>query len=223
MAEPLTPEQAGRAYDRIGRAQDWQRFYEGPAVADLVAHADFAGARAVYELGCGTGAFAERLLDGLLAPGADYHGVDVSRTMCRLATARVARFGARARVDRVDGVPPLPGRSGAYDRFVAVYVVDLLSVGLAADLLAEADRLLADDGRLCLVSLTAGRTAASRALCAAWTRVWNLSPALVGGCRPVDLLPLLEGRWRAGHVATVTAWAVTSQVVVATRPGQTAV
>jgi tRNA G46 methylase TrmB len=54
----LSPEQARRIYDRIGRAQDWQRFYEDAATAELAAHASFGDARAVFELGCGTGRFA---------------------------------------------------------------------------------------------------------------------------------------------------------------------
>jgi hypothetical protein len=33
----LTSEQARRVYDRIGRAQDWQRFYEDAATSALVA------------------------------------------------------------------------------------------------------------------------------------------------------------------------------------------
>ncbi len=49
--------------------------------------------------------------------------------MARLAQTKLARFGAR---------------SGAFERFASNYVLDLL---------AEAHRLLAADGRLCLVSL----------------------------------------------------------------------
>ncbi len=215
---PLSPEQAGDVYDRIGRLQDWQAFYEGPAIRDLEAHGGFGSARAVLELGCGTGAFARRLLTDLLPDDATYLGVDVSPRMVRLASARLRPFGERAEVRQVSGRPPLPGADGAYDRVVAVYVVDLLPEALARDLLAESARVLTRDGRLCLVSLTTGATPAARAVCAAWTAVWERSPALVGGCRPTDLLPLLGGDWRVAHAANVTAWAVTSQVVVAT-PG----
>jgi trans-aconitate methyltransferase len=54
----LTSEQARRVYDRVGRAQDWQRFYEDAATADLVAHAGFDAAHSIVELGCGTGRLA---------------------------------------------------------------------------------------------------------------------------------------------------------------------
>jgi SAM-dependent methyltransferase len=212
----LTPERAGRVYDRIGRVQDWQRFYESPAIDDLVAHAEFDSARSVFELGCGTGAMAVALLDDVLPGDATYVGVDVSDRMVRLASERVARFGDRATVRRVDGQAPLPGETGGIDRFVALYVFDLLAERLAAELLDEAARLLAPGGRLCLVSLTHGTTASSRLVCSLWNRAWRAAPALLGGCRPIDLLPLLDG-WEVAHVATITAWAVPSQIVVATQ------
>lgn len=211
----LTPEQAGRTYDRIGRVQDWQRFYEGPAVEGMLGHADFEHARSVFELGCGTGAMAVTLLDELLPADATYTGVDVSSTMVRLSTDRLARFGARAAVRQVDGRPPLPVESGRFDRFVAVYVFDLLSEPLSRQLLDEAGRLLAPDGRLCLVSLSQGTTVPSRILCSVWNRVWRVAPSLLGGCRPIDLLRLLDG-WKVEHNVDLTAWAVPSRVVVAT-------
>jgi SAM-dependent methyltransferase len=210
----LAPEQAARVYNRIGRLQDSQRFYESPAVSDLVERADFGAARSVFELGCGTGAFAARLLDDVLALTATYVGVDVSSKMVALASGRVATFGERASVCQVTGYPPLPGATGAFDRFVSIYVLDLLDEQLARQLIDEARRLLAPDGLLCLVSLTQGTTGASRALCRAWNGAWQRAPRLVGGCRPIDLTRLLDG-WQIEYERTVVTWAVPSQVVVA--------
>jgi len=210
----LTPERAGHVYDRIGRVQDWQSFYESPAVDDLMAHADFEHARSVFELGCGTGAFARTLLDGVLPADATYTGVDVSAKMVQLSSERLRRFGDRAEVHRVDGRPPLPGVSGRFDRFVGVYVFDLLSESLARRMLDEAGRMLAFGGRLCLVSLTHGTSRTSRVVCSLWNRAWKLSPSMVGGCHPIDLRLLLDG-WEIDHATVVTASAVPSQVIVA--------
>lgn len=49
-------------YDRLGARQDWQAFYEDPAAEELIAHAEFEKAKLVFEFGCGTGRFAERIL-----------------------------------------------------------------------------------------------------------------------------------------------------------------
>ena len=47
-----------RPYDRIGRSQDTQRFYEDPPTDHLWEFTDFETAASVVELGCGTGRFA---------------------------------------------------------------------------------------------------------------------------------------------------------------------
>lgn len=212
----LTPEQAARVYDRIGRLQDWQSLYEGPAIRDLLAHADLGSARAVVELGCGTGALAETLLDRHLPDDAAYCALDVSTTMLGLSAKRLARFGSRVSVRRVDGHPPLPGDGDSADRFLAVYVLDLMSEELTEALLAEAHRLLRPGGLLGLVSLAPATSGVSRLVCSAWNRLWERAPTLVGGCRPVQTRPLLDHRWQVDHDRRITAWGVTSQVLVAT-------
>jgi hypothetical protein len=68
----LTRKQVRSFYNRFGKKQDWQRFYEGPAVQDLLAHGAFEKAHAVFELGSGTGWFAEHLLERYLPESATY-------------------------------------------------------------------------------------------------------------------------------------------------------
>src|SRR6516225_9677400 len=64
----FTPDDARHFYDRFGSWQDTQRFYENPAIDDLVKHTDLEHARSVMEFGCGTGSFARRLLETVLPP-----------------------------------------------------------------------------------------------------------------------------------------------------------
>lgn len=66
----LSYSEARRAYDRIGTLQDTQAFYEDETTAELLRHGAFAEARAVFEFGCGTGRFAETLLEEHLGAGA---------------------------------------------------------------------------------------------------------------------------------------------------------
>lgn len=214
----LTHEQARRVYDRIGARQDTQGFYENAALDLLVEHGEFGLARDVFEFGCGTGSFAARLLDGPLPGDARWRGVDLSPEMVRLAGERLARFGSRAEVVLSDGDPRSGEPDASYDRFVSNYVLDLLSEDDIRAVLSEAARILRPGGLLCLVSLTSGCTQTSRLVARVWGAVHRLSPALVGGCRPLDLAPYLgSDTWTVRTLRRVSAFGVPSEVLVAVR------
>jgi SAM-dependent methyltransferase len=214
----LTPEQARRVYDRIGRFQDWQVIYEGRAIRELLHAASFHSAKSVFEFGCGTGAFAARLLKAHLPPDCRYVGVDISPTMLRLATARLTPWAARAVVKISDGSSVLAEADVTFDRFVSNYVFDLLAPEYAASIISEAHRVSVDGGKLCLVSLGHGTSGLSRVVSGLWERVWERKPELVGGCRPVDLRSLLEpDKWAIEHFKDVVSFGLSSEVVVASR------
>ncbi len=138
--EGLSPPKAARVYDRIGRLQDTQRVFEAPALARLTADGRLSEARCVVEVGCGTGRFASGLLTNVCCPQCRYVGLDVSPRMCRIATARLSRWSARARVMCVDGTVPLPLPAACADRVLAAFVVDLLPPDYARQLLADTHR-----------------------------------------------------------------------------------
>lgn len=214
----LTAEQARRVYDRIGRAQDWQRFYEDAATADLMVHAGFDIADAVVELGCGTGRFAAELLARHLPAEAAYIAVELSPRMVALASDRLWRWRDRATVSLVDGHATIPAPDGAADRFVANYVFDLLGPEETRAKLAEARRVLAPGGLLCAAGLTNGEHGVARNVSRAWRGIWARWPALVGGCRPVRLVDALDPvAWEINHHRAVVAWGIASEVVVARR------
>lgn len=213
--------QARKFYDRFGVRQDWQRFYEGPAIRDLVAHGRFGEASSVFEFGCGTGRLARILLEEDLPDTARYVGVDVSTTMVRLSRNNVAAFGKRAEIQQSDGQMVLDARSSAFDRFVSCYVLDLLTDQDISQLLAEAQRVLVPGGLLCLLSLSPGCTPGSRLLAGLWTRLHALSPMLVGGCRPLALRRCLEnGAWAIRHHRRIARFAFPSEIVIAEKCGE---
>jgi len=217
MAPILTREQARAFYDRLGARQDTQAFYEDPATADLMAHAAFDNAQAVFEFGCGTGRFAERLLESYLPAGCSYRAVDISATMVGLARARLGRWGDRAEVVQSDGAMVLAAADDGYDRFVCNYVLDLLSDADARALMAEAHRILRPGGLACLVGLTHGASPLSRLVSRAWTGVHAVWPKLLGGCRPIEIRRALPAdAWAIRHHAVLGAFGISSEVVVAT-------
>ena len=221
MTRTLTHEQARAFYDRFGSRQDRQGFYEDAAVADLIAHARFAEARAVFEFGCGTGRFAHLLLTDHLAREATYRGIDISATMVGLARDRLAPWAERAWVQQTDGSAKIDAPDGAYDRFCSNYVLDLLSENDIRAVLAEARRVLEPGGLVCLTGLTFGRGPVARLVSAAWRAIYAISPKRVGGCRPIDLRVFMadsmDGVWRIEHEATTVRWGLSSQTMVASR------
>jgi hypothetical protein len=99
---------------------------------------------------------------------------------------------------------------------VSTYVTDLLSDADIRGLLAEAKRALTPDGRLCLVGITHGVRLVGRIVSRTWSAIHTLRPSLVGGCRPMSLLPQLTGPdWSIVHWAIVQVWGISSEVLVA--------
>ncbi len=217
-AMTLTPSETARFYDRFGRRQDAQGFYEDRAIDDLVAHAAFESAMSVAEMGCGTGRFALRLLTEHLPASARYLGFDISRGMTSIAAARLARYAERATVVLGDGSRHFPLADHSVERVVAAYVMDLLPEAGIEHAIGEAHRVLVPGGRLCLVALTTGEGLLTRAVSALWSMVFRMRPLWVGGCRPVHLAPLLDERaWAIDYANVVVQFAIASEVLVASR------
>ncbi|WP_455381860.1 class I SAM-dependent methyltransferase [Salinispira pacifica] len=203
-------------YDRFGSRQDSQGFYEDPAIDMMVDHADFPHASRVFELGCGTGRLAARLLHDLLGEEASYIGTDVSTTMVGLARERLVEYGSRATVKLSEGGVRLPLDSQSVDRIVSAYVLDLLPAGEIEAFFAEAARALAPGGMLCCVSLTRGVRPAGKLVAGLWAAIYHVAPMLVGGCRPIAFSDFLETqRWNIQFREVVEPYGVPSEVLIA--------
>ena len=213
----LTRSEARAVYDRIGRGQDTQAFYEDPALDALIAHADFGGAQSILEVGCGTGRLADRLLRTHCPPSARYVGVDLSPRMVAIARDRLASFGERATVVETDGSFGFDVPDGTLDRVVATYVLDLLSEVDIRSFLTEAHRLLRSSGRLCVAGLTWGDDLLAGLVSRGWAAVHALRPDWVGGCRPLRMREFITNEaWVVSHHEVVRAWGIPSEVLVAT-------
>jgi ubiquinone/menaquinone biosynthesis C-methylase UbiE len=218
MSTVLSHQEARSAYDRIGSLQDTQAFYEDRATELLLRHGDFESAEAVFEFGCGTGRFALRLFEDFLPPNARYCGVDISPKMVSLTEERLAPYSSRAQVTLGEGDPPVDEPADSCDRFVSNYVFDLLSEEDIRSVLREATRMLRRSGLLCLASLSTGVGPISRTAAGILSWVQAHRPSVVGGCRPIDLLPFLPpADWQIRHHAKVVAFAITSEALVAER------
>jgi ubiquinone/menaquinone biosynthesis C-methylase UbiE len=212
----LTQSQARTFYDRFGKKQDTQAFYEDAALDDLIAHAAFVQAEKVFEFGCGTGRFASRLLAKHLSPSALYFGIDLNQTMIAIAEQRVLPYKERAKVTQSGGSMCFPLPDPSVDCVVSTYVFDLLPEEDILQAISEVRRVLIPSGKLCLVSLTHGVTFVSRIVIALWSAAFGLRPALVGGCRPILLDSFLDQQsWSIDYRNVVTQFGVPSEVLIA--------
>ena len=219
----LSHSEAKAFYDRFGSKQDRQAWYERPALDRLVAHSRFDKAKSVLELGCGTGRFAGRILE-LLPAEATYLGLDSSDTMLRLSEERLGRFGDRVRLRKTDGSVGVPESSEVqdegrrFDRMVSNYVLDLLPEREIESWIAEASHVLVEGGLLGLTTLSYGDRGLARWVPRLWSLVHRLRPQIVGGCRPIRLLPFVQRtQWAVLHHSRVTVRGLVSEVLVAER------
>ena len=212
----LTRSQARKFYDRFGIKQDAQAFYEDAALDDLIAHAAFEQAKTIFEFGCGTGRFAARLLEAHLPRNASYFGVDLSKNMIDLAGRRLSSYAERARTSLSDGSMSFPLPDHSVDRVVSTYVFDLLSEVDISEAISRAWRVLSPNGKLCLVSLTKGKTITSRIVSDVWSALFLLHAPIVGGCRPIKLDTFLDLQyWRVEYHNVITKFCIPSEVLVA--------
>jgi ubiquinone/menaquinone biosynthesis C-methylase UbiE len=212
----LSHDQVARFYDKLGAGLDTQAFYEAGALHELAKHLDLKNSRSVVEFGCGTGRFAEELLEAWLPSNATYLGLDISGTMVDLTKRRLSRWSDRAEVRQCDGSPLIEAADDAFDRVICTYVLDLLSELDIRAVLREAHRILRPGGLLGVVSLTNGSTAASRLVSTIWSRVHRILPWLVGGCRPITVSTFVSGsEWTIHHSRVIVRFGIASEVVVA--------
>lgn len=212
----LTTEQAKTYYNRYGARQESQAFYEDAAFAALEKHANFGCAEYVFEFGCGTGRFAQRLFKDHLSPSAEYKAVDVSETMVALTQSRLRPWADRSSIDVSEGNPCIPNQAQKFDRIISTFVLDLLCEDDIDQFVTKAHSALAQNGLLCLASLNHGKSLPTRVISLIWKTVYRLNPARVGGCRPVTLenhLPAIT--WEIQHQETQSRRGLSFSVVVA--------
>ena len=212
----LEPSEIKAFYDSFGKKQDNQGYYEDAAIEDLVANSDLAESKDIFEFGCGTGRLAHLLMEEHLSSAAKYLGCDLSNTMTDLAKERLQIFGDRAQVVQSDSKLKFPLPDNSVDRVLSTYVLDLLSEADIKEFLLESHRVLKDEGKLSLASLTRGTTFLSRTVSNIWTTVFKLRGSLVGGCRPIQLDRFFNlDYWQIEHRRVIISFGVPSEVIIA--------
>lgn len=199
-------------YARVAPLYDlWAHLTERKARDACLDAARVRDGEHVLEVAVGTGlAFRELVRRN---PSGVTEGVDLTEPMLDRARAKVAKLPGRHRL-RVGDAHQLDFADGAFDLLVNNYMFDLLPEADFAEVLGEFRRVLKPGGRLVLVNMAHGESLRTRL----WELVYRASPALLGGCRGVALVPHLE---RAGFArlsrSFVSELGFPSEVIVAER------
>ena len=186
MPEKILPAPAAQKfYDRIGKRYDWFEFYEGRAKEQAMHALQLEPGLKILSIGAGTGKELAKIL-AAISPGGTAVGLDLSTEMCRVAKQRVG-----ATICQADA-RLMPFMGNTYHRLYAGYVLDLLPFADLSQLLSDFWHTLLPKGKLVVLALTEGVDLPSKALVSIWKGVFDLSPAICGGCRPLELLELVQ-------------------------------
>ena len=186
MPEKILPTTAAQKfYDRIGSRYDWFEFYEGRAKDRAFKALQLKDGLKVLSVGVGTGKELDKI-KAAISPGGTAYGLDLSPVMARLTRERTGPSVCQADARK------LPYADQTFDRLYAAYVLDLLPLDDIGQLLGDFRRVISPGGELVILALTEGIDLPSRALVSIWKGVFAISPAMCGGCRPLELYQLVQ-------------------------------
>jgi ubiquinone/menaquinone biosynthesis C-methylase UbiE len=183
----IKKEQVTAVYSRIAPIYDiWAWLTERRARARCLELAAIRDGEDVLEVAVGTGVAFVEILEA--NPSGHNEGVDLTPAMLMRAETRAARAGYGCYNLRIGDAYDLPFPDDSFDVVVNNYMFDLLPERDFVTVLEEFRRVLRPGGRLAMVNMTDGRHWYN----GIWNRLYRVSPALLGGCRPVSLLPALQ-------------------------------
>ncbi|MBI3185211.1 MAG: methyltransferase domain-containing protein [Myxococcales bacterium] len=210
----LSPEDVPRVYARWAPLYDWVALLESGGRRRCLELAGISNGEAVLEVAVGTGLLFGRLLE--LNPGGRNVAADLSGPMLRRARRRAARTGARFGMALADA-RRLGFRGNSFDAVLVSYLFDLLPEPDFQAVLGELRRVLRPGGRMVAADLAPARGLSGRLYLGAY----RLSPALLGGCRGIDLRPhVAAAGFEQLHVEEVPQLFLSTRLIRALKPQQ---
>lgn len=198
-------------YDRLSHIYDlWAALTESRARRRALQRAAPNDGEDILEIAVGTGQQFAQLARA--NPHGTTQGIDLSPKMLSRARTRIAQLSGSARLDVADAhTLPFPDR--AFDLVITSYFFDLLPESDFPAIIAEIRRVVRDDGRVIVVSMTI----AERHRDNLYSWVYRLSPKLLGGCRGVRLSPyLVAGGFRVVQRDYITQLGFPSEILTTT-------
>ena len=183
----ISRDRVADVYRNIAPVYDvWARLTETKARRLCLDLAAITDGEAVLEVAVGTGLAFERIV--AVNPSGRNEGIDVSQAMLTRAGRRLARSENSNYRLAIGDAYDLDFADDEFDVLINNYMFDLLPQRDFTGVLAEFGRVLRPGGRIVLVGMTAGE----RWYNGFWEWIYRLSPAVLGGCRGVQLSPYLQ-------------------------------
>ncbi len=183
----IKQDQVSDLYRKIAPAYDlWARLTESKARDRCLEIAAIRDGESVLEVAVGTGLAFDKILKA--NPSGRNEGIDVTEAMLSRAKTRAANSGIKSYRLTIGDAHALDFADSEFDVLINNYMFDLLPEDDFPTVLAEFRRVLRPGGRLVLVNMTNGKSWHN----SIWEWVYRLNPAWLGGCRAVQLLPMLE-------------------------------
>jgi demethylmenaquinone methyltransferase/2-methoxy-6-polyprenyl-1,4-benzoquinol methylase len=177
-------------YDSLSSIYDLLTRYEKGSLKKAL---DIAHPRenfVVLEAGFGTGRTLVELAKKMGNTG-EVYALDISQKMTNRTHRRLHRCNLSDRVDLIVGdAVNTSFRDAIFDLVFSSYMLDLMDTAAIPRVLLEFKRLLKPAGWLVLVGLSKGSRWYDNMKPYEW--VYKRSPSLLGGCRPVLLVPYLQ-------------------------------
>ena len=174
-------------YRRIAPSYDlWAWLTESKARDRCLELAAIQNGEDVLEVAVGTGLAFERILH--VNPSGRNEGIDLTDAMLIRANKKAAKSGTNNYRLEIGDAYDLDFPDDSFDVLVNNYMFDLLPQQDFLTVLEEFKRVLRPGGRLAMVNMTKGQ----RWYNGIWERIYEINPALLGGCRGVLLFPQLD-------------------------------
>jgi ubiquinone/menaquinone biosynthesis C-methylase UbiE len=178
---------AATLYDKLAWLYDaWGHLTESRARNRALELANINSGEHVLEVAVGTGlAFVH-----VVRANADGRnvGIDISHGMLSKAERRLQKAGLSNYELLVGSALAIQAKDNAFDVLFNCYMFDLLDEHEWITAMKEFHRVLKPGGRLVLVNMTFGEKPGS----GLYQRLYRLSPALMGGCRSIQMSDQLQ-------------------------------
>ena len=214
MDARLGKNEVRKTYRKMATNYDfWCSFIEDKARQRCLDLAAIRNGEYVLEVAVGTGVMFEKILQ--INPSGITEGIDLTEAMLSHARERARQTGSSNYTLRVGDAYRLDYPDESFDIVLNNYMFDLIPEKDFMTILMEFNRVLRKGGRVVLVNMTRG----SFLFNALWNWLYQVRPALLGGCRGVELEPYV-GKAGFDQVRReyVTQLGFPSEVIFAIKP-----